>query len=435
MSGLQAWRQEITVALDRLARDRRARPAVIDSEGARTFGQLHRDAHHKARDLGGEDCRGRLRPVTARSDADFFVEVFATWLAGGIPLPLPARGAAVSTPDFPRAPAGGCEPWKAIVGVRDGLYRLLVTHGEPPSVPRKALALGMRPGGRALIGSPLHLNGPFEFAVRQILLGGTVVICPVFTPQVWVTYAGRHRPTWAFLVPTQLRRLLDDAGEAAVAQAASSVDRLVYSSQPCPPDLRGRLLALLGADRVAEYYGTAEYDGTLRVGAADGGVPIDGAEIRITGPQRAPVPAGTVGTIEGRSRVGLASHPLPGACPPPDAWQTVGDRGHLDGTGRLHVASVAVPGRAIVGGINVALTHVRGVLAAHPAISDCTVAVVPDAVYGHRLTAHVRTRHPTLTAEEIHAYCSERLAAHERPSHLDLTLSSPPEAAAHAVDL
>ncbi|ABD11184.1 Acyl-CoA synthetases (AMP-forming)/AMP-acid ligases II-like [Frankia casuarinae] len=408
---------------------------MIDSGGACTFGQLGRDAHRLARDLGGEGGRGLLRPVTARSEADFLVEVFATWLAGGIPLPLSARGAAVSTPDFPRAPAGGCEPWKAIVGVCDGLYRPLVTHGEPPSVPRKALALGLRPDGRALIGSPLHLNGPFEFAVRQILLGGTVVICPVFTPQVWVTYAGRHRPTWAFLVPTQLRRLLDDAGETAVAKAASSVDRLVYSSQPCPPDLRGRLLALLGGDRLAEYYGTAEYDGTLRVGAADGGVPIDGAEIRITGPQRVPVPAGTVGTIEGRSRVGLASHPVPGACPPSGAWQSVGDRGHLDGTGRLHVASVAVPGRAIVGGVNVAVAQVRVVLAAHPAISDCTVSVVPDAVYGHRLTARACTRHPTLTAEEIHAYCATRLAAPERPSRLDLIRLSPSEATAHAVDL
>jgi acyl-CoA synthetase (AMP-forming)/AMP-acid ligase II len=75
------------------------------------------------------------------------------------------------------------------------------------------------------------------------------------------------------------------------------------------------------------------------------------------------------------------------------------------------------------------------VLAAHPAISDCTVSVVPDAVYGHRLTARARTRHPTLTAEEIHAYCATRLAAPERPSHLDLIRLSPSEATAHAVDL
>lgn len=89
----------------------------------------------------------------------------------------------------------------------------------------------------------------------------------------------------------------------------------------------------------------------------------------------------------------------------------------------------------IVGGINVALAHVRAVLAAHPAINHCTVSAVPDAVYGHRLTAEVHTQHPTLTAEEIHTYCAVRLAAPERPSRFDLIRLSPPEAAAHAVDL
>lgn len=433
MTGMQPWQHEFTVVLDRLVRDRRDHPALIDSEGARTFGQLHRTAHRRACDLDG--CRGLLRPVAARSDADFFVEVFAIWLAGGIPLPLPASGAAMPAEAFSLAPGAGCEPWKAVVGVHDGLYRPLVTHGERPSVPRKALALGMHPDGRVAISSPLHLNGPFEFAVRQLLLGGTVVICPVFTPEVWVTYVGRHRPTWVFLVPTQLRRLLDSISETTLARATSSVTRLLHSSQPCPPDLRGRLLAVLDAERVAEYYGTAEYDGTLRVGAADGGLPIDGVEMRITGPDGAPVPAGTIGTIEARSRVGLSSHSLPGACPLPDAWQTVGDQGHFDGTGRLHLTSVAVSGRVIVGGINVALAHVRAVLAAHPAINHCTVSAVPDAVYGHRLTAEVHTQHPTLTAEEMHTYCAVRLAAPERPSRFDLIRLSPPEAAAHAVDL
>lgn len=249
MTGMQPWQHEFTVVLDRLVRDRRDHPALIDSEGARTFGQLHRTAHRKACDL--DDCRGLLRPVTARSDADFFVEVFAIWLAGGIPLPLPARGAAMPAEAFSLAPGAGCEPWKAVVGVHDGLYRPLVTHGERPSVPRKALALGMHPDGRVMISSPLHLNGPFEFAVRQLLLGGTVVICPVFTPEVWVTYVGRHRPTWVFLVPTQLRRLLDSISETTLARATSSVNRLLHSSQPCPPDLRSRLLAVLDAERVA----------------------------------------------------------------------------------------------------------------------------------------------------------------------------------------
>ncbi|ETA01241.1 hypothetical protein CcI6DRAFT_03364 [Frankia sp. CcI6] len=433
MSGTRPWRHELAAVLDRLADDRRDAPAVIDSAGPLTFNELHRRARDRSRNL--DHCCRRLRPVTARSNVDFLVDVFATWLAGGIPLPLPAHGASELARTLPRTPGAGCEPWKAVLGIDEGRYRLLVTHGEPPSVPRKALALSMRPDGCALISSPLHLNGPFEFAVRQILLGGTVVICPVYAPEVWVTYADRHRPSWIFLVPTQLRRLFDDVGETVVAQAAASVDRLVYSSQPCPPDLRARLLAVFGAERIAEYYGSAGYDGTLRIGDAAGGVPINGAEIRICGPDGAPAPAGTVGTVEARSDVGLASHFLPEGCPPPGAWHTVGDQGHLDSTGRLHLASVAMAGRAIVGGVNVALAHVHAVLAAHPAIDYCTVSAVPDTVYGHRLIAEVQTRALTLTTEKLHAYCAARLAAPERPVRLDLIRPSPPEATAHAVDL
>jgi acyl-CoA synthetase (AMP-forming)/AMP-acid ligase II len=426
-----AWYGEVTGVLARLARRPGGKhPAVIDGTTTLTFTELYAAARDTAPRIA---TRNGIAPIEARSSAGFVVHATAAWLAGCAPFPLPPHVprslAARLTANAARRPKG-CRPWKVVASAATGRAdRALVTHGEPPSSSRKALALGMRPGGSALIASPLYLNGPLEFTLRQLLLGGTVILAPRFTPPVWAAFARAHRPRWAFLVPTQIRRLLAALPPAVLTEAITGLDLLLHSSEPCPPALRRCLCGLLGGERVGEYYGAAEYDGTFRY-ASDplpGAAPIPGAELRVVDHDRLPAAAGATGVIEGRSTAGIVSHPAGQdcLCPTAGSWRTVGDRGRLIMRGRLTVTSVAVPGRAIVGGINVALGQVSSVLLTHPAIADCRVKAVPDPGYGQVVAAEITAADPDLTTSQLHAYCATRLPKAACPRHVRLTYADP----------
>lgn len=423
------WWPEVYDAVARLARVSPTRPAVIDATGAVTF-ELLWNAARRQHSSGPSAETAEVVPVPARSTVGFFVDVVAALLRGQAALPLPgaAAGTSDNSPSHPQA-AGGCRPWKAVVAVAGGTYTTVLTHGEPPTRSRKAEALGLRPGGVAFFASPMHLNGPYEFAVRHLLSGGTIVLAQRFDPGEWAATARRCRPDWAFLVPTQMRRLLANVDPGVLRDATASLRLLVHSSEPCPPPLRAGFADLLGAERIAEYYGTATYDGTLTIGRTTGpdgepggrraAAPIPGALLRVVDGTGRPVPPGVTGRIEGRSTAGLVSHPA-GRCPGPGDWQSVGDLGRLTADGRLVLESVAAPGRAIVGGINVPLGQVRSVITAHPGVLDCDVTAVPDPDLGSVVAVHARVADPALTADALGAYCAERLSAAERPRRIDL---------------
>jgi len=426
-----SWREDIVGRLVRLARRRPDHPAVIDSAGEVSFRTLYTAAARQADTLEKQTDHGVV-VVPATPTADFYIQLCAAWLAGRTPLPLPAAAPSMLVDQAVRAVAGahagGCLAWKAVLSVDGNRQIPMVTHGESPIAPRKALGLGLVPGGRALIAAPLHLNGPLEFSFRQLLLGGTVVITPSFTPQRWLQAMHGHRPDWAFLVPTQLQRVWDATDDEEIRRACTSLRLLLHSSAPCPPALRERLGGSLSPSRVAEYYGTTVYDGTFApyTSTEPGGAPLPGAELRVVDRHGWPVPSGSDGFIEGRSRAGLITHPADRPCPAAPAWHGVGDVGRRVGTsGRLLVTDVfAAPGRVIVAGVKVAVEDTRIVLAAHPGVDSCTVTAQPHPVFGSVLAAQVLALDPRLTAADLRSWCARSLTSPQRPHFIDLRVSS-----------
>ncbi|MEU4243133.1 AMP-binding protein [Actinoplanes sp. NPDC026619] len=408
------------------------RHAVIDRHGILTFSQLWR----QARDLAAEhDQRpGKIIAVSATSDAAFFVRTAAIWLRGAVPMPVDPRTPQPLRESLTRRATIGahtCRPWKATVGVASGIYRPLVTGGELPTVARKAHAVGLgtshnsadpAASGVALFAAPMHLNGPFEFAVRHLLLGGSLAVLDRFAPQAWAQIAAATDASWAFLAPIQIGRLLEQVERNELRASTAGLRTLMHSAAPCPAHVRDRLLEVVDPHIVAEYYGAAEYDGTFT--RADdrrpGGVPIAGAEFRVVDADRRPVAEGVAGTIEGRSTAGCSGHYAGAPCLPARAWRTVGDHGLLTTEGRLLVTGTASDGRAIVGGVNVAMARVHAVVLSHPSVMSCQVIAAPDDDYGQVLVARVIADRP-LPADILHSYCADRLRPAERPRHLDIT--------------
>ena len=101
-----------------------------------------------------------------------------------------------------------------------------------------------------------------------------------------------------------------------------------------------------------------------------------------------------------------------------DGWFHTGDGGHLDG------AYVVISDRKkdviITGGENVSSIEVEDALFQHPAVAEVAVIGVPDEKWGEKVTALVVLRGgESVTAEQLIAFCRERLAGYKCPKAIE----------------
>jgi long-chain acyl-CoA synthetase len=83
----------------------------------------------------------------------------------------------------------------------------------------------------------------------------------------------------------------------------------------------------------------------------------------------------------------------------------------------------------IASGYNVYPRDVEEVIYEHPAVHECCVAGVPDAYRGETVKAFVVLRPgATLTADELDAFCRERLAVFKVPKIVEFRDSLPKSA-------
>ena len=73
----------------------------------------------------------------------------------------------------------------------------------------------------------------------------------------------------------------------------------------------------------------------------------------------------------------------------------------------------------ISGGENISSIEVEQTIAAHPAVLECAVIGVPDPHWGERPKAFVTLNPATATAQEIIAFCRERLAHYKCPDAIE----------------
>jgi long-chain acyl-CoA synthetase len=111
-----------------------------------------------------------------------------------------------------------------------------------------------------------------------------------------------------------------------------------------------------------------------------------------------------------------------------DGWLYTGDLGYLDEDGYMYIVDrkkdVIKPS-----GFQVWPREVEEVIAAHPAVAEVGVAGVPDPYQGQAVKAWVVLRPgKKVTADELRAYCRQKLAAYKVPKHIEFRASLPKSA-------
>jgi len=109
----------------------------------------------------------------------------------------------------------------------------------------------------------------------------------------------------------------------------------------------------------------------------------------------------------------------------PDGWYRSGDGGHIDADGYVYVTD-RIKDMIISGGENIYPAEIERVLAEHPGIAEVAVIGVPDERWGEVPKAVVAPRAgASVDADELVAWCRERLAGYKVPKTVDVVPELP----------
>jgi fatty-acyl-CoA synthase len=109
-----------------------------------------------------------------------------------------------------------------------------------------------------------------------------------------------------------------------------------------------------------------------------------------------------------------------------DGWLRTGDLASMDDRGYLTITG-RLKDMIIRGGENIYPREIEDVLGAHPGVAAVAVIGVPDGTWGEQVGAVVVpvSPGPAPSAEELRAYCRERLARFKAPSFWYFVTSLP----------
>jgi long-chain acyl-CoA synthetase len=158
------------------------------------------------------------------------------------------------------------------------------------------------------------------------------------------------------------------------------------------------------------------------------GTPIEGVEIRVVDPAGQDVPAGGVGEIAIRGHnvmKGYWRQQEATRAAIPDGWFRTGDLARQDEDGYLFIVD-RKKDLIIRGGYNVYPREIEEVLYEHPAVAEVAVIGIPHATHGEEVGAAVVLKPGAeATAEDLRAFCKERVAAYKYPRHVWLEAALP----------
>lgn len=358
----------------------------------------------------------------------------------------------------------GAEPWDAALAhdgapiqvplAEDDLADIMYTSGTtglPKGVVVRHRDVAMMPngtphwtGGGWLHGAPMFTFAGIAFIYNPMKLGLTGLYMPVFDVDHWFDVMERERPTMVFMVPAMAE--LVTAGPRFATADLSAPISVSVGSAPLAPATLSRLQERMPQATVSNSYGLTEAGPAYIVMPKEEAGRRPGAVGKAMPPMETRIVDPVTGTDCGPRQVGELLCRLPGrqreyykdpeatrSTWTEDGWLRSGDLAYTDEDGFIYISG-RIKDVIIRGGNNVHATDVEAVLLEHPGVREAAVAGIPHAVLGEEVAAWVVVRPgAAVTADDLRAFCADRLADYKRPRVVHLVAELPRNATGKVV--
>ncbi len=264
-----------------------------------------------------------------------------------------------------------------------------------------------------------------------ILSGSTLVLMPRYNAKEAVKMIKRYRPTLFPGVPTMYQGITREI--EAHGGNLHSVHICISGAAPLPAELQKNFEQLSGG-KLVEGYGLSETSPVTHCNPLNGprkgiGLPLPDTEATIQDQDTGEMlPSGQLGEICIRgpqvmkgywNRPEETTHMLRGG------WLHTGDIGVMDEEGYFSVVDRAKD-MIIASGYKIFPREVEEVLYTNPKVAEAVLVGVPDEYRGETAKAFIVLKPgQQATAEEVIAFCKERLASYKVPKLVEFRTQLP----------
>ena len=297
--------------------------------------------------------------------------------------------------------------------------------------------LGMNASDVYVSATPLVFGGGRGFTLAMLFCGATVALVPAQArPTELVAHVREVGGTVLFLVPTQLRRVIAEAGEDL---AFPTMRVLISSGSALHPHERHTIRARL-TPNLFEMYSSTEGGAVSVLTPADClvrpdsvGRPAFRVQVQVVDPvTHAPLPPGEVGRLRYRSPASATGYyRAEDSDAFRDGWFYPGDLARLDEDGYLVLAGRSKD-MIIRGGVNIYPVDIERVLLEMPGVRDAAVAGIQAAEMGEEIAAFL-VADAALDLDDVIAHCRSRLASYKVPRLVRVVAEIPRNAGGKAL--
>jgi acyl-CoA synthetase (AMP-forming)/AMP-acid ligase II len=295
-----------------------------------------------------------------------------------------------------------------------------------------AIEKGLGAHDKALLSSPIYFNAGRSFTLGIIYFGGTVILHERFDAEEVLRTIEREKATYIGAVPTMCERMLQVL--ETTKYDTSSLRCLAITGGKVHPSVLEDLKHKITPNIYRTYASTdsgqmaISKPGDMQSKPNAAGRPVWCVELRIVDESNNPVKMGEVGEIICQSPLathGYYKNPEATNASFRDGWFYTGDLGYFDDEGFLFVVGRRKD-MVKSGGISVYPLEIESVIYSHPDVLEAAVIGVPDTQWGEAVKAvAVLKPESSLEADELIAFCKERLSAYKVPKSVEFRVSLP----------